>query len=85
MILPPSIEFLASRSGCQAKIPPASPAQIRSSISPNTVRPGSLAVFASHSEAAISSFSLAANSYNSAIWDSMLKICRSSLSVDLRA
>ncbi|OGK64371.1 hypothetical protein A2313_01330 [Candidatus Roizmanbacteria bacterium RIFOXYB2_FULL_41_10] len=63
MILPPSMEFLASLSGCQAKIPPASPLQIRSSISPNTVRPGSLAVFASLNEATIPSFSLAANSF----------------------
>ena len=40
----------------QAKIPPASPAQIRSNISPKIFRPGSLAVCASQSEATISSF-----------------------------
>ena len=53
-----------SRSGCQAKIPWASPFSIRSNISPNTVQPGSLTVFASLSEATISSFSLTANSYS---------------------
>ena len=63
MIFPPSIELRANLSGCQAKIPLASPAQIRSNISPKTFWPGSLAVCASHSEAAISSFSLAANSF----------------------
>ena len=59
--------------------------QIRSSISPNTVRPGSLAVFASLNEATISSFSRTANSHNSVSCASMLMTCRSSLSVDLRA
>ena len=44
------------------KIPPASPAQIRSSISAKIFRPGSLAVCASLSVATILSFSLAANS-----------------------
>jgi hypothetical protein len=43
---------------------------------------GSLAVFASQSEATISSFSLAANSFNSENWDSKDITCLSSLSVD---
>ncbi|OGZ38363.1 MAG: hypothetical protein A3F21_00340 [Candidatus Portnoybacteria bacterium RIFCSPLOWO2_01_FULL_38_39] len=76
------MELRANRSGCQAKIPPASPAQIRSSISAKTFRPGSLAVCASLSEATISSFSLAANSFNSESCDSSDITCRSSLSVD---
>ncbi len=76
------MELRANLSGCQAKIPLASPAQIRFSISPNTVRPGSLAVCASLSEATISSFSLAANSLSSENWDSKDITCLSSLSVD---
>ncbi|PIP24122.1 MAG: hypothetical protein COX35_02475 [Candidatus Nealsonbacteria bacterium CG23_combo_of_CG06-09_8_20_14_all_37_18] len=85
MIFPPSTAFLANLSGCQLKIPSALPFSINDNISANFVRPGSLAVFASQSEATISSFSLAANSRNSASCDSMERTCRSSSSIDLRA
>lgn len=43
--------FLANLSGCQAIMPSASPCYILFNISPNTVRPGSLAVLASQREA----------------------------------
>ncbi|MBI2623846.1 MAG: hypothetical protein HYW65_04770 [Candidatus Liptonbacteria bacterium] len=79
------MEFRARRSGFQLKIPSAFPDSKNDNISANFIRPGSLAVWASQSEATISRFSLAANSFNSEIWDSMLKICRSSLSVDFLA
>src|SRR3989338_1169369 len=45
MTLPPSILFLAKRSGFHAKIPEATPFSISPSISLNTSRPGSFAVF----------------------------------------
>ena len=60
IICPPSIEFRARRSGCHEIIPSAFPACRNDNISANFVRPGSLAVLASQSEATISSFSLAA-------------------------
>ncbi|OHB22598.1 MAG: hypothetical protein A3I22_00445 [Parcubacteria group bacterium RIFCSPLOWO2_02_FULL_40_12] len=79
------MEFLARRSGCQLKIPSAFPRSKNDNISANFIRPGSLAVFASSKEATISSFSLAANSFNSKICASIDSICLSSSSVLLRA
>src|SRR3990167_2235884 len=57
MILPPSTELRARRSGCHAIIPSALPFSSNDNISANLIRPGSLAVLASPSEATISNFS----------------------------
>ncbi|OGN31701.1 MAG: hypothetical protein A3J01_02275 [Candidatus Yanofskybacteria bacterium RIFCSPLOWO2_02_FULL_45_18] len=85
MICPPSTEFLANLSGCHAKIPVASPASIRFNISAKTGRPGFFAVCFSTKVSTTSMFSFLANSRNSANWSAILRICLSSLSVDLRA
>ena len=51
IILPPSTELRARRSGCHAIIPSALPFSSNDNISANLIRPGSLAVLASQSEA----------------------------------
>src|SRR3989344_302095 len=82
IIFPPSTELRARRSGCHAKIPLASFASIRRSISLNTGRPGALAVCFSTKISTTSICSLTANSLSSASWSEMLLTCRSSVSVD---
>jgi len=52
MILPPSTELRARRSGCHAIIPSALPFSSNDNISANLIRPGSLAVLKSCGEAA---------------------------------
>src|SRR3989338_7005489 len=82
IIFPPSTLFLANLSGCHEIIPSALPFSSNDNISANFIRPGSLAVLASQSEATISNFSLAAYSWNSTSCASILKNFLSSSSVD---
>src|SRR3989338_10784605 len=84
MIFPPSTELRASLSGCHAKIPDASPFSILSIISPNTGRPGILAVCFSTKTSTTSSCSFNAKSFNSLNWSEILRTCLSLSSVDLR-
>src|SRR3990167_2678534 len=84
MIFPPSTELRASLSGCQAKIPDASPRSIRSIISLNTGRPGILAVCFSTKTSTTSSCSFNASSFSSDNWSEILRTCLSLSSVDLR-
>ena len=65
IIFPPSTLFLANLSGCHAKIPLASFASIRRSISLNTEWPGALAVCFSTNISTTSTFSLRASDFNS--------------------
>src|SRR3989338_7419249 len=86
MICPPSMLFLANLSGCHAIKPIGSLLSwTLLIISLKISRPGFFALFDSIKVSAISIFSRLANSANSASWASMLIICRSSSSVDLRA
>src|SRR3989338_4061806 len=85
IIFPPSILFLARRSGCQERIESASPFSMHFIISLNTGRPGTLADCFSTNSRAMFRFSLLANSRNSVSCASILKTCLSSTSVDLRA
>src|SRR3989338_10759486 len=75
MIFPPSTEFLASLSGCHAKIPEASPFSILNIISLNTGRPGILAVCFSTKTSTTSICSFNAKSLNSASWSEILRTC----------
>src|SRR3989344_2052264 len=85
IIFPPSMEFLANLSGCQAIIPLASLSSILSSMELNKGLPGIFADCFSIRTSTISRFSRLANSRNSVIWASIDRTCLSSTSVDLRA
>src|SRR3990167_8881247 len=85
IIFPPSTELRANLSGCQAKIPLASPLSIRLSISLKIGRPGILADCFSTNLSTMLRFSCLAKARNSAIWSSIERTCLSSTSVDLRA
>ncbi|HBX16250.1 MAG TPA: hypothetical protein DEF57_03020 [Candidatus Magasanikbacteria bacterium] len=83
--MPPSTELRANLSGCQLIMPLASPCSILFSMASKIGLPGILADCFSISSSTIFSPSFFAKARNSAIWASMLKICLSSTSVDLRA
>ena len=84
IILPPSTELRARRSGCQERILSASPFSILCNISLKIGLPGIFADCFSINSRAMSRFSLLAKSRNSCNCASIDNICLSSTSVDLR-
>lgn len=85
MIRPASRLFLASLSGCQARIPSASPDSIRASTRLKIGRPGVFADCSSLNSSTIVIPSRVANSRSSFTWASIERTCFSSSLEDLRA